>query len=90
MNKNFRSCEDGYPTCRILEMGKSCCKNGCTVAMQDELEKLLEERTQTTLKYFDKLHKGEMSRAKTTTYNARTSQLNERIAWIREQIKLNN
>jgi hypothetical protein len=57
--------------------------------MQKELTDLLEKREQVRAKQMDRIHRGEMTRARTTTSNAAADRLNERIVWLRKELKAN-
>lgn len=89
-NKDARGCDDGYPTCREAEAGKGWCKPDCKATFHRELAVLLENREQVRAKQMERIHSGGMTRARTTTSNAEADRLNERIVWLREQIKTPN
>lgn len=52
-----------------------------------ELEELLAKRCAMQEAHMAKYHNGSASRAQTTTHNARVSQLNERIVFLRAELK---
>jgi hypothetical protein len=54
---------------------------------QKELDKLLAKRDQVRQKQMARWHNHTASRARTTTSNADADRLNERIVWLREQLK---
>lgn len=58
--------------------------------MQKELDALLEKREQVRAKQMERMHNGSATRARTTTSNAEAGRLNERIVWLREQLKMPN
>lgn len=60
---------------------------GSPSEMEKELTALLEKRDQIRAKQMERVHNGEMTRARTTTSNAEVDRVNERIVWLREQIK---
>lgn len=53
-----------------------------------ELEVLLGKRAAIRAKQVESYAAGAATRAKTTTWNAEADRLNERIVWIREQLKI--
>ena len=55
--------------------------------LQKDLDETLAKREQVQMKQMDRIHRGEMTRARTTTSNANVDRLNERIVWARGQIK---
>lgn len=54
---------------------------------QKELESLLAQREELNARHMNKYRSGVATRAQTTTHNARVSALNERIQWLRNEIK---
>lgn len=83
----MKSCDDGYPSCRHAETAGKWCKGECKASLQSELTKLIEKREQVRSAQMKRVHNGEMTRARTTTSNAEVDGLNERIVFLREQIK---
>jgi len=86
----MRSCDDGYPGCRHAEATGRWCAGECRTELQKELTALLEKREQVRAKQMERIHNGGMTRARTTTSNAAADRLNERIVWLREQLKTPN
>jgi 23S rRNA A2030 N6-methylase RlmJ len=56
-------------------------------AYQAELDRLLAKRRKINAQQMESYRNGSASRARTTTRNAETSKLNERIIWLREQLQ---
>jgi ribosome modulation factor len=56
-------------------------------AYQNELDKLLTKRDRLRQQQMDSYRNGTATRARTTTRNAEADRLNERIVWLREQMK---
>lgn len=56
-------------------------------ALQKELNALLTKRAAIEEKHMQRYRDHSATRARTTTASARTGQLNERIVWLREEIK---
>mgnify|MGYP003529255342 FL=1 len=86
----MRSCDDGYPGCRHAEATGKWCAGSCRTELQKELAALLEKREQVRAKQMERIHSGGMTRARTTTSNAEADRLNERIVWLRDQLKTPN
>ena len=86
----MKSCNDGYPGCRQAEATGKWCTGWCSADMQKELEALLEKREQVRLKQMERIHSGGMTRARTTTSNAKADLINERIVWLRKEMKANS
>ena len=86
----MRSCDDGYPGCRHAEATGKWCAGSCRTELQKELAALLEKREQVRAKQIERMHSGVMTRARTTTSNAEADRLNERIVWLRDQLKTTN
>jgi hypothetical protein len=55
-----------------------------------ELAVLLERRDKIRLAQLRRYQDGSATRARTTTSNANASRLNDRIVWLREEIKKGN
>ena len=55
--------------------------------LQKDLDGTQAKREQLRTKQMERIHRGEMTRARTTTSNANVDRLNERIVWARGQIK---
>lgn len=55
--------------------------------MEKELEKLLAKRDAMNLRHLARYSDGTATRARTTTHNADVGRLNERIDWLRSEIK---
>lgn len=83
----MRSCDDGYPSCRRAEEKGEWCKNECLAAIQIELKELLEKRDRIREKQMDSYRSRSATRARTTTRNADVDRINDRIIWLRQQIK---
>ena len=86
----MRSCDDGYIGCRHAEATGEWCKGDCRSSIQQELDALIAKREQVRAKQMQRIHNGGMTRARTTTSNAAADRLNERIVWLREQLKRPN
>jgi hypothetical protein len=56
-------------------------------AYQKELDKLLAKRDRFRQQQMDSYRNHTATRARTTTRNAEVGKLNERIVWLREQLK---
>lgn len=56
--------------------------------MQKELDALVKKREQVRARQMARIHSGGMTRARTTTSNAEADRINERIVWLREQLKM--
>jgi hypothetical protein len=54
---------------------------------EEELESLLKQRDEANTRHMQKYRDGSATRAQTTTHNARISNMNERIEWLRSEIK---
>lgn len=54
---------------------------------QKELDDLVAKREAVRARQMQRLHEGSATRARTTTSNADADKLNERIVWLRDQIK---
>lgn len=52
-----------------------------------ELEQMIAKREKMHADHMNKYRNGSATRAKTTTHNANVSQINERIQWLRAEIK---
>jgi hypothetical protein len=59
----------------------------CKAMLRKELDMLLEKRDRVRAKQIERIRVGAMTRARTTTSNAEADRLNERIVWLREQLK---
>ena len=88
--KDMRGCDDGYPSCRHAETTGEWCKSDCRASIQKEIDALCKKRELVREKQMARIHRGEMTRARTTTSNAEADRLNERIMWLREQLKVPN
>jgi hypothetical protein len=60
------------------------------INLQRELNSLLEKRSDMRTKHMEKYRNHSATRAQTTTHNARVSQINERVEWLRSEIKRKN
>ena len=65
-------------------------KSSVKEPFQHELDALLEKRQQIRAKQMERMHNGSATRARTTTSNAEADRINERIVWLREQLKRPN
>ena len=68
-------------------VGSDFMEIGNTSSEQKELDELLSKREAIRTKQMNRLHDGGATRARTTTSNADADKVNERIVWLREQIK---
>lgn len=55
--------------------------------MQEELDALLKKREKIHARIMERFRNHNATRARTTTGNAEVGRLNERIVWLREQLK---
>ena len=55
--------------------------------LENELAKELGKRSQMHLTHMKKIHAGTHTRATTTTHSANVSHVNDRIVWLRSEIK---
>jgi chromosome segregation ATPase len=56
--------------------------------LQNKLEKLLQKRDKMNMEHMERYRNGSATRARTTTYNARSADLNEQIQEVRDEIKI--
>lgn len=55
--------------------------------LQKELDELLDKRDKIRAKQLNRYRDRSATRARTTTSNANVDRINERIVWIREELK---
>jgi uncharacterized small protein (DUF1192 family) len=55
--------------------------------LEKELQAELAKRERMQLNHMKKIHAGTHTRASTTTHNANASRVNERIVWLRQELK---
>jgi ribosome modulation factor len=56
--------------------------------LQNKLEKLLQKRDKMNMAHMQRYKDGSATRARTTTYNARSADLNEQIQEVRDELKI--
>jgi len=56
--------------------------------LQNKLERLLKKRDKMNMEHMEKYRNGSATRARTTTHNARISDLNEQIQEVRDEIEI--
>lgn len=82
-----KSCDDGYPSCRYAEATGRWCPSECRASMESELSDLLAQRDDVRVKQMERFHSGSATRARTTTSNAAADRFNERIVFLRGELK---
>ena len=82
----MRACNDGYPSCRAAEAGKGWCKDACA-ALQKELTTELAKRDKLNDAYISRTNSGGRTRASTTTFNANKGRVQDRINFLRAELK---
>ena len=82
----MRACDDGYPSCRVAESGGGWCKDTCAV-LQKELATELAKRDKLNDAYISRTNSGGRTRASTTTFNANKGRVQDRINFLRAELK---
>lgn len=85
-----RACDDGYPSCREAEASGAWCKDGCNALLRREIEDLKMKRAGIRDAQMRRYDNGSASRRRTTTSNAEADRINERIEWLKDEIRRNS